>query len=221
MPAAYDVEGRLKKHALLGTSLAVDPYRKEQREKFKSLYGEAKSAAGQGIGREGMIGRLQTRWQEFGQPQMSRLGEIAREKGTLQTEAAGLGDVEKEARFSEYEKWIAQPSKAIKSERFKRLAKGGIPQEFLDEAKKEYDSLSKLDKDIYAKEHEINPTLGAFAKYLWAERYGTPAQQAYKEQISAEVDKLQGRYQTLEEEEMERQEKLRSRAEFYNMFLGV
>ena len=87
--SAYDPSGRLKKHALLGTSLAVDPTRTAQRGQFEELHKEAALSGG---GREAMKGRLTGRFQQFGQPQVERLSEIAEQKAGFETEARDLRD---------------------------------------------------------------------------------------------------------------------------------
>jgi len=100
--SAYDQSGRLKKHALAGTSLAVDPDRAKQRSQFQELHKEARTAGAKG--RETMVTKLTDRYKKFGNPQMERLAEIAEQKQGFETEAGGLRDRKLEQRFTEFEK---------------------------------------------------------------------------------------------------------------------
>jgi hypothetical protein len=134
MPSAYDTSGRLKKNALLGTSLAVDPDQAVQKGQFEELHAEAKGVAGQG--REPMLGRLQGRWQEFGQQQQHRLQTIAERKGSLETQYSGLGDSKMEAGFAANKRYSQGEGYNAKST--SALAKAGMPTDFLNEARESF-----------------------------------------------------------------------------------
>jgi len=228
MPSAYDTEGRLKKHALMGTSFATDPYKKKERTQFQTLYGEAKEAASHGIGQEGMLKRLQSDWQGYASNQLSRLEQIAKEREMIQSEGeaniSALTDPEKEKRFTAYQQWASLSPQTQQHTGIYKLTNMGIPSDFVKEAKRAYLNMNQSDRKAYAKDHGVpanRETMSTFIKNLWQDKYGTPQEQAYKEKLSAEVDKLQGRLVPLQEEEIDRQERLASRAELYSMFLGV
>jgi len=101
--SAFDAEGRLKKHALAGTSLAVDKDRLVKKRIFQNLYKEAR--ADPNAGREGMLNKLTSRYQAFGQPQTERLAEIASQKAGFEAEAGGLRNLGQEEEFGRYNEW--------------------------------------------------------------------------------------------------------------------
>jgi len=74
-------QGKLKKNPLLGSSLAVDPNRAQERKDFMSLYGEAKEVAGEG--RAGMVRRLSERYQKFGAPHVKQMEGFGAERDKL------------------------------------------------------------------------------------------------------------------------------------------
>lgn len=86
--SAYDPSGRLKKHALLGTSFAIDPTQAEKRRKFKDLYEEARLQDTKS--REATKGRLSARLKGYEQEQASRLAKIAEQKMGFEEELANL-----------------------------------------------------------------------------------------------------------------------------------
>jgi hypothetical protein len=94
--SAYTSKGLLKKHALLGSSLAVDNKRKNQRAEYQGLHKEARGLVGGGGGRKTMRGRLQSR---LNTAQQTGLADIARRKGNITNELAGLRDIDLENRL--------------------------------------------------------------------------------------------------------------------------
>ena len=231
MASAYDASGRLKKHALLGTSLAADPTRTAERKRYESLHEEAKGFAGQG--RAPMLTQLQSRWQEYGSGQQKRLQKIADLKGGFEEEYADVvrPDPKEESRFAAYDKYIEE--EGFKKKKVAGLKRKGVPADFLSEAREQY----RADKKQYRSERTaarrtekagfdpgpapVKPGLrGRYVKSQWEERYGGAGEQAYRDQITAEVDKINQQYIPLQEEEFERQERLANRVDLYNLFLG-
>lgn len=102
--SAYGSGGRLKKHALLGSSLATDPGRIQTRKRFRSLYDEARQTTG--LGRSSMRDRLQGRFQQFGMGQQRRIKGIETQRTGLEREYQGAADSAKEAGFANYNKYI-------------------------------------------------------------------------------------------------------------------
>ena len=97
--SAYDEEGRLKKHALRGTGLGAATGGEEvkQRKQFEELHAEAQRT---GMTREGMKATLQSRFDQYGGRQQSRMAQIAEQRTGLEARYAASGDAETERRFS-------------------------------------------------------------------------------------------------------------------------
>lgn len=93
--SAYDPSGRLKKHALLGTSLAADPTRTAQKEQFKTLHREAVGRAAEG--RAGMLGTLGGRAQAYATPHLQRLQQIAEQRGVHERQLGEVRDPQAES----------------------------------------------------------------------------------------------------------------------------
>jgi hypothetical protein len=148
--SAYDAEGRLKKHALAGTSLAVDPSREAQRRQFGELYEEAKTdPAG---GREAMLSRLSERYGDYEKQQASRLAEIASRKSMFDKEVSGLRDPALEESFERYKDTNAR------DEDIYRWRESHMPAEMLDEAKKKFEGMTWEERRAWAQE-SIDPSV--------------------------------------------------------------
>lgn len=232
--AAYDPQGRLKKNALRGTSLAVDPKRSKQRQQFQSLYEEARTEAGQG--RVGMAGKLQSRAQKFGAAQRSRLAEIGAQQRGFEEEYRGAFDPEKERRFAMYEqgggKILPKGFRSRSKEGWRRetesgqryvagkAAIGAKRQEFASAGSGgetgttfAKDSLKKLRK-------RGKRQLTRYAERQFEKKAGTGAQSAYKKYIDDTRTRIDESYIPLQKETAERKRRMASRQELYNMFLG-
>lgn len=241
--SAYDPSGRLRKHALLGTSFAVDPERKKEREQFKTLYGEAKLGAGKG--REFMRGRLESQAKAFEQEQASRLAQLAGEKAGFEEQYSQLNDPELEKRFQEYQQFMTGPSASDTGKfiDYNYLIKGpqGIPEEVLTEASKSWYAMSPKERSEWSQTHahpgkklpgkldfwtakkwnKRRPwVVGQLAQNIWANKYGAQSQQAYQQKLTKAQEKINTAYMALQEEEAGRQQRLADRIDFYNMFLG-
>lgn len=150
--SAYDQSGRLKKHALAGTSLAVDPDRAEQRSQFQELHKEARTAGAKG--RETMVNTLTDRYKKFGNPQMERLSEIAEQKQGFETQAAGLRDRKLEQGFAEY-------TKNVEADQKNKVYKGRnlhMPDEVLQGAKTKLDEMSWEERKEWADNRDMYAT---------------------------------------------------------------
>lgn len=147
--SAYDASGRLKKHALAGTSLAVDPGRAAERKQFGKLHEEATAAAGEG--RQFMEDKLKQRFKSFGEPQQARLAEIAAQKKAFEVETRGLQDPEKEAGFARWEKDSAE-NIAKKQHRWREL---DMPEEFLSGAKKKLKGMDWKERRAWASDRDM------------------------------------------------------------------
>ncbi len=99
--SAYDDEGRLKKHALQGTGLAIQTGAKAEgrRERFGALHEEARAGK---FTREQMTDRLQGRFEEYGGGQQGRISQIAEKTGAMEARYAASKDPEAERYFQLY-----------------------------------------------------------------------------------------------------------------------
>ena len=79
--------GKLKKRALLGTSLAADPTRGKEREAFKSLYSEARGYASDPEAFKSMIGKRHAAATEKG---LGQIAEVKGQMGSIQEEMTAL-----------------------------------------------------------------------------------------------------------------------------------
>lgn len=103
--SAYDASGRLKKHALAGTSLGADPGRAAERAQYGELFAEAREHAGEG--REYMRRKLSQRFGQYAKPQQARLDAIAKKRAGFEEQARALRDREKEHGFERYADWAS------------------------------------------------------------------------------------------------------------------
>jgi hypothetical protein len=90
--------GRLKKRALLGTSLAADPTRAAEREQFRGLHQEAKSHAGDPEGFKKRVAARFAKQREAGlgaiERYQGRIGSLERQTSALeQARSAARGDI--------------------------------------------------------------------------------------------------------------------------------
>ena len=231
MPAAFDTEGRLKKHALRGTSLASDPTRAVERGQFKELHAEAKT---KGWGRKQMTAQLTDRYKTFAGEQQRSLADIARKKGLAMDkyESRNLGgDEALEEDFSRY-------NAGVRSEEFDVRTKSEWRGQDLrvSEVKSKASKKDMAAWTDYAAEHGKNAwseksyknwaerknkkSLASFRKPQWEEQAGLAAQNREENRINDEIAKINETYIPLEQNQAQRQARLRSRMEMYNMFLG-
>jgi hypothetical protein len=150
--SAYDSEGRLKKHALKGTSFAVDPSRSAQRQQFGELYNEAK--ANPAGGREAMLGKLKSRFTKYGNQQNNRLSDLAKQKELLSGQGPGLRDTDYEADLDRYTQWQEQYGDQPWVE--KNFKTTHIPQDVLDETNERFEGMGWREKRDWAEGQEWN-----------------------------------------------------------------
>lgn len=162
--SAYGPSGRLKKHALLGTSFAVDPKQELKRKQFETLYGEAKLAAGEG--REPMLGALQSRFKGFEEEQAGRLAKLAEQKGAFEQQYAELNNPEVEENFKKYQEFLAKGEKGTNPEKFKGYGSGaargipwmmrapqGLPEEVITEAWQQWHGMTPEEQSEWSRTH--------------------------------------------------------------------
>lgn len=228
--SAYTREGKLKKHALLGTSFGTDPTRRQARAKFKGLYEEARGASGRGGGgKDVMKGRLQSRFDEFGKGQVSRLGEISGRQQQLQTEIAGLRDPEKEAEYDKdiaaFDAWSEQRADLNPESRFGGLSayEPEIPEEYRSRAGAALAGMTKADKRAFGQRTGHVANVAQFYPQWFKENIGAAQgkKQTYEQQISSEVDRINKEFIPLQTEAAGRKKRIADRLELYNMFLGA
>lgn len=226
MVAAYDEQGRLKKHALLGTSLAVDPNRASQRQQFEELYGEAKTAASQGIGREGFLNRLSDRFGSYAQGQQPTLGELARQSQGFVTEAQKLRDFKFEdetrqraQKFHDMTSGLRDAEGKVTASKFGQIKKGA--KALTMEAKKKWETMTpreraeyKVSKGVGGKQFMMDYVLGGEKRAM--DEYAT-----YEANINQEVDRINQSLIPIQQEYADRQQRLADRVELYNLFLGA
>ena len=199
-------DGHLKKNPLLGTSFGTNPERAQDRDRFMSLYKEAKTHAGEG--REGMQGRLAGRYAKFAEANQKALGNTQAKYEDLQRKAANARSPEEEERLRK--KLIDSESKL---DRLKSATKWKhIPSEYLQE----YTSSSKYDP---------NPRRGMIEKmkqFYGGEAMDTvAAQEAYEQDVADKVSRYQSEGAPLAADMERRQHSLQQRIADYNLFLGI
>lgn len=223
MASAYDTSGRLKKHALLGTSLAVDPTREAERRAFEELHAEA--AASPGATRQDFVNRLSQRYAGMESEQNVRLADIARQRGDFETQARGLRDLEKEDKLrddlSKFRDWT---SRYRNQEEFGRNPnprkwKNLVAREAIDQANKLWRRMTPQEK------YEAKLQYGGQQKWMRdyvmsGEGRTRDAQKAYETDLNARIDQINAGYIPLQEEATQRQQRLADRVDLYNLFLG-
>lgn len=220
--AAYDAQGRLKKHALLGTSLAVDPNRASQRQAFEDLYGEAKQAASQGVGREGFLNTLSNRYGAYERGSTQSLNELARQAHGFEDEASKLRDREFEdevrTRASKFRD-MTSGLKDIDATKFRKVRKAASP--LVDEAQQKWKQMTPQERANYTVNKGMNRKQFAMDYVLGGEKRAMDEYAAYEAKINQEVDRINANYIPLQQEYADRQQRLADRVELYNLFLGA
>ncbi len=171
--SAFGERGRLKKHALMGSSLGQDPRRSKERKKFRGLHEEARQAK---MGRKGMTGLLRDRLQMESTPQFSRLEQIRAKRQSLAQQYAGGRDPGLEKGFKAYETYVdlGGPTNLSTPEGFKDF---GISNEFAEQARRGW---SKLRSDEGG---SVGPG-SAHGGYDLPEGVELPQRPAYSEEMS-------------------------------------
>lgn len=90
--SVYDPAGRLKKHAFLGTSFAVDPEQAELRKGVSGLYEEMKGGGARG--RKEAKKTLESRFKTYEREQANKLANIAEQRQMYNQELANLATEE-------------------------------------------------------------------------------------------------------------------------------
>ena len=98
--SAFGPQGRLKKNALRGTALGVDPSRTAERGQFQALHEEARAG---NFNQSQMRQRLSGRNDAFGAETQGRLSGLASQRSGLQQEQAALFDPAKERGFAQFQ----------------------------------------------------------------------------------------------------------------------
>jgi hypothetical protein len=200
--------GQLKKNPLLGTALGVDPSRAGERERFSQLHTEAKGMAGKG--RAGMESSLARRYARFSETNQAALGSLGGQYRSLQDEARGLRDPDREAELAEnistregrIERFSGKKGRKLARKRFKKDVKSGKISR--SDAIKHWGERSKYIQD------RAQTNLGT----------AKTAQQTYETGIADSTKALQGRGQEIEGEMERRTSALHQRISDYNLFLG-
>jgi hypothetical protein len=226
MVAAYDEMGRLKKNALLGTSLAVDPNRATQRQAFNDLYGEAKEAATQGMGREGFLSRLSSRYGDYERSQHQTLGELARQSQGFVSEAQKLRDFEKEdelrqraSKFRDMTSGLKGKDGKLEAAEFGQLKKSAPA--LVDEAQQKWKKMTPIEKAEQKVGKGVNQRRWIMDYVLGGEKRAMDEHAAYEANINQEVDRINSSLIPIQQEYADRQQRLADRVELYNLFLGA
>lgn len=207
MASAYR-GSQLKKNPLLGTALAADESRAGERERFTQLHTEAKGMAGQG--RAGMESSLARRYARFSETNQRAMGSLKGQYRSLQDEARGLRDSDREAGFAEtiesdttrIERYQGKKGRKRARKRFVKDVQSG--------------KISRSDARKHWREQ---------SKYIQGRAQGkldtTEAQQqTYETGIADQTKVLQSRGQAIEGEAERRTSALQQRISDYNLFLG-
>ena len=221
--SAYDAQGRLRKHPLQGTSLGVDPKRKTERKQFRELHTEAMGIGH--LGREGMKERLKGRFRSFGQPQVQRLGALAEQRGGLEQQFQGFQNPEEEQRLvSEIERYSdlfdQVPTVGGEGAQYSFGWYARLPKDAKGEVQAHFDSLTKKQRTIQGIE-QWDPEV--FSASYFRDQ-GAKAETAHKEylaNVSTEVDRINQEFIPIQEETIEREQRLSDRIDLYNLFLGA
>jgi len=205
-------QGKLKKNPLLGSSLAVDPNREQERKDFMSLYGEAKQIAGEG--RAGMVRRLSERYQKFGAPHVQQMEGFGTERDKL----AAI-DTSKERMGAKKEYAAAQAGKTAADA--PRLSKKGwlkYDERFTTEQKKLLSADRKARFGVKGAQQQWSRKVAEARKYYAGQ--AAQKKEAYEGLVAentarvAQIGTLTGKYN-------EQRGLLQARADQYNRFLGV
>lgn len=231
MPSAFSSEGLLKKHALRGTSLASDPTRAVERGKFQALHAEATT---QGWDREQMTAQLTDRYKNFSGQQQTALADIARRKNLGEDDYEAIDNPELNEDFKRYNAGVQsdefrtetknewRDSGVRHKKHMKNATKSDIAAATDYFAKKQGTKKGWFTKDQYEKwaKRQNRKSLSAVRTPQWEERAGVNAQNREENRINAEIARINETYIPLEQNQAQREARLRSRMEMYNMFLG-
>lgn len=216
MATAYDTQGRLKKHPLLGTALGVDPSRAEEREQFLTLHKEATSIAGEG--RKGMEGRLASRYAERTASEQQALGGLGSQYAELQKQGASLRDPSKDKELAE----------AVASSRadWSNVQSAKKLVQITPELQTKFKEQMGLDPRGFRKWKRKHKTpisrAEAIQKHFGGKLSEVELQQKeYEEELEEKASALQAQGAPIAAEMQRRKGKLEDMIYSYNMFLGV
>ncbi len=229
MPSAFNTQGLLKKHALRGTSLAADPTRAVERGEFQALHSEAKK---KGWDREQMTASLTDRYKNFSGKQQTALADISRKKKLGEDDYEAMDNPELNEDFKRYNSGVMNREFKVRMKnewrdsgvRHKKTMENATKRDkaaFYDyaEGTKGKSIFSKDDYKKWARKSNKR-SLRELRKPQWEERAGVNAQNREENRINDEIARINETYIPLEQNQAQRQARLRSRMEMYNMFLG-
>lgn len=150
--SAYDPSGRLKKHAFLGTSFAIDPTQQEKRRKLGELYEEFKSSGAKG--QEAAAKDLGTRYQKYAENELGRLAQISEQKAGFAEEMANLKTPEE--RFAEFN---FMPSTFVPNPKFEEERRRNVMQQFQKEYAQKTGNISAAYTTLVKEEADRNRRL--------------------------------------------------------------
>ena len=238
MPSAYDSSGRLKKNALRGTAMETDPTMAVERGKFNELH---KEAVDQGWDKKQMSAKLTERYGSYNREQQRSLADIAKRKKGFVDEYGALDNEELNADFMRYndgtrsDEFNARTGREFRDSK-KRLHvnlenadKSDIRKwtDHLDKQGKKQGSdamgwLPQLDSKEYKKwaSSRNRKNREAMQKTQWEAHAGLNSQNTEANRVNDAIAKINETFIPLEKNQQQREARLRSRMELYNMFLG-